>query len=196
MTSNKKHSTTGVGPSKIMLIRHAEKPVPDRTEGVRWRGRADPESLTALGWQRAGALVRFFEHPHLPQITRPDHLFAVRFNRAEVDSSRRSKQTLRPLSRKLGLLVNDRFGKEQEDQLVQAFEGLSGTVLVAWSHENIRKIVMALGASMLSPGDWPEERFDLVWVFDRQAGRMTFAQVPQRLLAGDSMDVIAMDEAD
>ncbi len=196
MTSNRKHPTTGAGPSKIMVIRHAEKPVPDRTEGVRWRGKADPESLTALGWQRAGALVQFFAHPQTPQIARPDHLFAVSFDRAQVDSSRRAKQTLRPLSRKLGLPVHDRFGKEQEDQLVQAFEGLSGTVLVAWSHENIGKIVMALGASMLAPGDWPDERFDLVWVFDRQAGRMTFTQVPQRLLAGDSHDVIPMDEAD
>ena len=193
MRSNNKNLPSDTGPAKIMVIRHAEKPVPDRTEGVRWRGKPDPESLTALGWQRAGALTHFFEHPYAPQIAQPDHLFAVSFDRARVDSSRRARQTLRPLSQKLGLPVNDRFGKEQEDQLVRAFAALSGTVLVAWSHENILQIVDALGASALTPGTWPDERFDVVWVFDRQAGQMSFTQVPQCLLAGDSLEGIAMD---
>lgn len=187
---------TGVGPAKIMVIRHAEKPVPDRTGGVRWRGELDPESLTALGWQRAGALVDFFEHPRVPHIARPDHLFAVSFDRAKIDSSRRSKQTLRPLSQKLGLPVHDRLGKEQEDQLIEALMALTGTVLVAWSHENILKIVQALDRSTRTPGSWPDERFDVVWVFDRQAGQTVFTQVPQCLLAGDSQGVISMDEED
>ena len=29
-------------------------------------------------------------------------------------------------------------------------------------------------------------RFDMVWVFDRQASGWTFSQVPQMVLAGDS----------
>lgn len=194
MRSHNKNLPSGTGPAKIMVIRHAEKPVPDRTEGVRWRGKPDPESLTALGWQRAGALVHFFEHAYAPRIARPDHLFAVSFDRAKIDSSRRSKQTLRPLSQKLGLSVDDRFGKEQEDLLVQAFTGLSGTVLVAWAHESILQIADALGVSALMPSDWPDDRFDVVWVFDRQAGQIAFTQVPQCLLAGDSLNAIAMDE--
>ncbi|MEP6559346.1 MAG: histidine phosphatase family protein, partial [Burkholderiales bacterium] len=141
--------------------------MPGRTEGVRWRGELDPESLAPLGWQRAGALVQFFEQPTAPHIERPDHLFAVSFDRARIDSSRRSKQTLRPLSQKLGLPVNHRLGKEQEKRLVQTLAALSGTVLVAWSHENIRLIGDALGASALTPSTWPDERFDVVWVFDR-----------------------------
>lgn len=196
MRSTEKNLPSGAGPHKIMIIRHAEKPVPDRTEGVRWRGISDPESLAPLGWQRAGALVHFFEQPASAHIERPDHLFAVRFDRARIDSSRRSKQTLRPLAQKLGLPVNDRFGKEQEKCLVQAFAALSGTVLVAWSHENILQIVDALGATAMTPGTWPDERFDVVWVFDRQAGQMTFTQVPQCLLAGDSLSGVAMTEKD
>ncbi len=196
MRTSHQNLPTGTGPSKIMVIRHAEKPVPDRTEGVRWRGEPSPESLTPLGWQRAGALVHFFEHPYLPHIARPDHLFAVSFDRALVDSSRRSRQTLRPLSKRLGLTVQDRLGKEQEDRLVQSFAMLSGTVLIAWSHENIVKIARALGAAALVPSDWPDERFDVVWVFDRRAGQMTFTQVPQCLMAGDSTSPIAMNGED
>ena len=196
MRTPNKNLPNSAGPTKIMVIRHAEKPVPDRTEGVRWRGEPNSESLTALGWQRAGALVHFFEHPYAPRIARPDHLFAVSFDRAKIDSSRRSRQTLRPLAQKLGLTVNDRLGKEQEDQLVQTFAALSGTVLVAWAHESILQIADALGASALTPSDWPDDRFDVVWVFDRQAGQITFAQVPQRLLAGDSLHGIAMHRDD
>jgi hypothetical protein len=37
------------------------------------------------------------------------------------------------------------------------------------------------------PQKWPDTRFDLVWVLDRQpSGHWTFAQVPQMLLSGDS----------
>ncbi len=46
---------------KIMLIRHAERPNADKSlRGVGFDGRKDKESLTVRGWQRAGALARFF----------------------------------------------------------------------------------------------------------------------------------------
>ena len=179
-----------MGPNKIMIVRHAEKPVPDKVEGVRARGTADAASLTPLGWQRAGALVGFFEHPRSPHIACPEHLFAVRFDLADADSSRRPKQTLRPLSQALGLPINDGFGKEQEARLVQSMARLTGTVLIAWSHENIAKIVAALGMADAVPSEWPDERFDVVWVFDRVHQRTRFTQVPQCLLAGDSVDPI------
>src|SRR5271169_4217772 len=48
-------------PRKIMIIRHAEKPSADgQIAGVTSAGVQDPEELTARGWQRSGALVRFF----------------------------------------------------------------------------------------------------------------------------------------
>ena len=68
---------------------------------------------------------------------------------------------------------------------------VSGTVLIAWSHENIAKIVAALGMSDAVPSEWPDERFDIVWVFDRVRQHTRFTQVPQCLLACDSGDVIA-----
>ena len=47
------------------------------------------------------------------------------------------------------------------------------------------------------PRHWPDDRFDVVWVLD-QAGDgapWTFAQVPQRLLAGDRARAIDDDPA-
>lgn len=45
--------------TKIMLIRHAEKPN-GGTHGVDPSGERDDEDLTVRGWQRAGALARLF----------------------------------------------------------------------------------------------------------------------------------------
>ena len=179
-----------MGPTKIMLIRHAEKPVEGKVAGVRARGELDAASLTPLGWQRAGALVSFFEKPSPGHIACPDHLFAARYDMADADASRRAKQTLRPLSHALGIRINDGFGKEREAKLVQAVRRLTGTVLIAWSHENIPKIVSAMGMQSTTPTEWPDERFDLVWVFDRVRQQTMFVQVPQLLLAGDSESLI------
>lgn len=65
--------------TKIMLIRHAEKPDGD-VQGVTAAGAKDPEELVVRGWQRSGALVRLFAprdgkfvDPHLAQ---PRTIFA------------------------------------------------------------------------------------------------------------------------
>ena len=46
--------------TKIMLIRHAEKPNGDGGPGLMPDGAQNPEALTALGWTRANALVGLF----------------------------------------------------------------------------------------------------------------------------------------
>ncbi len=183
-------------PLKIMVIRHAEKPVSGRAQGVRARGELDDASLTALGWQRAGALVNFFARPTAAHVARPDHLFAVRYDRDAAGSSRRSRQTLGPLAKMLGQSIDDRFGAEQEAQLVKAVLQASGSVLIAWSHENIPRIAAALGMAQSTPAQWPQDRFDAVWVFDLGARQKNFVQVPQQLLAGDSEQPIPMQPAD
>lgn len=41
-----------------------------------------------------------------------------------------------------------------------------------------------------TPQAWPDDRFDLVWVFEREDEDWRFSQVPQLLLSGDSAKVI------
>jgi hypothetical protein len=66
-----------------MLIRHAERPNADKSiRGVTPEGVKNKEELTVRGWQRAGALVRFFaprdnRFDHLA-LARPEHLFACK----------------------------------------------------------------------------------------------------------------------
>jgi hypothetical protein len=85
---------------------------------------------------------------------------------------------------------DDRFGEGQETQLVQAVQRLEGTILIAWSHEGIPKIVSAMQIESPTPQEWPDERFDMVWVLDRSPKKTTFLQVPQLLLARDDAGLV------
>jgi broad specificity phosphatase PhoE len=181
--------------AKIMVIRHAEKP--NGAAGVMPDGTVDPEALTPTGWQRAGALVGFFLPPggHFadPHLATPQAVYASGV--ARHSESLRPQQTVAPIAAKLRLSVNTNHAKGDEAALVEAATMIGGTVLIAWEHEAIPAIAaLLLGASQGIPQHWPDDRFDLVWVFDRPNGRgvWTFTQVPQRLLAGDRNDPIAL----
>jgi broad specificity phosphatase PhoE len=177
-------------PETIMLIRHAEKPSEDgRVGGVDPSGKADGHSLSALGWQRAGALVRFFASPAGGSpVLRPDALFATAVRPGSP--SRRPLQTLEPLAAMLGAKVNAEHGRHEVDALLDAVAAVPGTVLISWTHRTINEIAAHLLGDADVPAQWPDERFDMVWVFHRQDPNWSLLQVPQMLLAGDSGDPI------
>lgn len=180
--------------TKIMLIRHAEKPT-KTLNGVSPDGSADPEDLIVQGWQRAGALIGLFAPPHgqtcQPGLATPRHLFASGV--AKHSESLRPEHTVMPLSAKLGIDIDTQYEKGDETKLASAIQQAGGAVLVAWEHEAIPSIAQAIFPGGPSPDNWPDDRFDLVWVFDRltENGAWTFLQVPQMLLAGDKASVIS-----
>jgi len=92
-------------------------------------------------------------------------------------------QTVSALAGKLGLATVVKFDKGQEAALAKELAGRTGVTLVCWEHSGIRAIAAALGAP--HPLSWPDDRFDVVWRFDRTVNGWTFAQMPQQLLAGD-----------
>jgi broad specificity phosphatase PhoE len=178
-------------PSVVMLIRHAEKPLGDGPpHGVMTDGTPDPQSLTPRGWQRAGALVGLFA-PDRPgsrggSLPTPSHLFASQIGGPSI--SKRPRETLVPLSERLGLDVDSRFAKEDVDGLVQAVRAIDGVVLIAWEHHVIPSIANLLAADESRvPQIWPDDRYDVVWVFEGNGPgvRPGFRQVPEMLLAGD-----------
>jgi len=181
----------------VMLIRHAEKPLGDGPPfGVTDDGVVDPESLTPRGWQRAGALVRWFggqvgaSPDGLPL---PTHLFASQI--APQSSSRRPQQTLQPLAQSLRLPIDTSVPKADIGRLATAILAVEGVVLVAWEHHLIPSLAATLtGQPSLTPGVWPDDRFDVAWVLERgtEADTFRFRQVLQRILAGDSDQPIAM----
>ena len=118
-----------MSPSKIMIIRHGEKPSKDHAiQGVDPTGAADPESLSVRGWQRAGALVHFFLDPG--RESKPTALFAAASRSAE--SSKRAVQTLSPLAEALDDNVQQDFAVSQERQLAAKVLQTDGVVMIAW----------------------------------------------------------------
>ena len=64
---------------------------------------------------------------------------------------------------------------------------------MSWEHHLIPSIAAALvGRPGIVPTTWPDDRYDIVWVFERPGGgsEFTFRQVPQLLLGGDIADPI------
>jgi hypothetical protein len=184
--------------SKIMVIRHAEKPTGQVT-GVKETGESSSHDLIVRGWQRAGALACLFAPARGPLqdplLATPEFIFAS----AAADDpdpgnskSRRSQETVTPLAQLLSVDIDLNFSKGQEPELVAAAQQCSGPVLIAWQHENINAIANAILGDNSAPQDWPGSRFDVVFVFTLNPvdGTYSFAQVMQRLLAGDSADPI------
>ena len=180
--------------SKIMVIRHAEKPDDAGTVfGVGVEGNQDPEALIVRGWQRAGALATFFAPPDAhfrdQRIEKPGTIFAGRV--APHSKSLRPQYTVEPLAELIGRekLCLD-FSEGEEQQLVAAAVAVPGAVLISWHHEAIPATKDLLLGDHSPPRKWDKERFDLVWCFTRTATGWRFEQVPQFLLAGDKPNPI------
>ena len=174
-----------------MLVRHAEKPDKDATPyGVNRKGERSKESLQVRGWQRAGALIALFA-PSNGQfnnsLAKPRFLFASKPLRRK--GSRRPLQTIRPLAEKLDIEINADFQRSDFTSMLKEVFSCRGVVMICWQREYIPEIAREiLDKRKIAPANWPEDRYDMIWVFDldRSTGRYKFKQVPQKLLRGDS----------
>ena len=173
-----------------MVVRHAEKPDKDFVPyGVTRKGVRDKESLQIRGWQRAGALIGLFAPPsgHMnASLAKPQFLYASKPLRRR--GSRRPIQTLVPLEEKLGIEINSEFPRSDFELLLEEVYLCRGVVLICWQREYIPDIAFKiLGGEKNVPAVWPEDRYDMVWVFDLDpsSGDYRFKQVPQKLLGGD-----------
>lgn len=181
-----------MGPKTVMMIRHGEKPGKDgaRPLGVEHDGVADGDSLSPRGWQRAGALVRFFNPGMRPvadtRLAVPQALFAM----APKDTSKRPHQTLRPLAEDMGLPIDTHVARDDIASLVEAINLCAGPALVCWEHHRIPHIAALLTDGANLTPDWAEDRFDMVWLFEHRDDAWRFEQVPQLLLAGDRPDAM------
>ena len=186
--------TAGVPPRQILVIRHGEKPPPSGPPaGIKDDGREDHHSLVVRGWQRAGALAHFFRAAADPAIQTPDSIYAPPLKGGDGDHGR-PHQTVIPLAQRLGVEIDARFGLDEEAEMVADVRARGGVVLICWEHKRIPIIANAiLGDETTAPQWWPDDRFDLVWLFDRQpGGGYAFAQRPQLVLGGDRTDVVPL----
>ena len=189
-------------PTKIMIIRHAEKPPNPPNKKGPWDVQADGQSgggksLILPGWQRAGALNAFFapyqSRPSNPEIATPDFIYAAN----PSNESQRPWETVTPLAAWLRYAQGTaqfnatyNIGGGEQD-LVTNVLGLSGTVLVCWEHDNIMPNIMGAINKQVPianyssiPNPFPDV-FYLVWVLDLKGSSYTWTSVNQNLMAGD-----------
>lgn len=205
-----------MGATKVMIIRHAEKPGTYggvNYKGINAVGAKDDSSLVTMGWERAGAIANLF-YPtnnifqHIA-LAKPDFIYASD-PAAKSDGeepSQRPYQTISALVAKMNLpatQLNIKFKKKDYPAMVTSALALSGTVLIAWQHQNIlpkdsaadcivsellkQTATQTANLPPIPTGPWPAPRYDMVFVFDRPSGTgpfTNFTQVPQLLLAGD-----------
>ena len=177
--------------TKILLIRHAEKPAKDSPPfGVTLTGDRSKESLEVRGWQRAGALTHLLAPPdgrfQHAELARPQFIYASK--PVKRRGSRRPMETIIPLAEKLGIEINSEYRRSEFESMLDEVFSHRGVVLICWQREYIPEIAAYIMDHKRSvPEEWPEDRFDMVWVFDLEpsSGKYKFKQVPQRLLSGD-----------
>ncbi len=152
-----------MGATKIMVIRHGEKP--GIYNGAQYAGVSSlgavagddgAKHLVTLGWERAGALVTLFAAPwgpKTPSLATPQFLFASDpiakqgDDNSDEGPSERPYETLTALAAKLGLTTDISHGKSRYAKMVTSALECVGAVSIAWQHEDI-----ALTAKTGSPG--------------------------------------------
>lgn len=110
----------------------------------------------------------------------------------------RPQETVTPLVHKLGskVTINFNFYKGDEENMVSSALANNGEVLICWEHHKIPTIASQIPINKNNkssvPSQWPDDRFDLIWVFDLNSASNTYSfnQVPQNLLDGDSPTLI------
>jgi hypothetical protein len=187
----------------IFIVRHAEKPVEDRrgtsNSGVEVDGEHCENSLSVVGWQRAGALAVLFgpRAAHHGLLT-PGRLIAVAYGdenhkkRARHDTrEHRPFQTVDPLSRVLDVPIECTWRKGDEAAVVASvLADRSRATLICWEHDRIPALARPIPVADrgVVPDQWPGNRYDLIWRFRRRspdAALYDFHQMGQHVLAGD-----------
>mmetsp|Transcript_35936 Transcript_35936/g.111256 ORF Transcript_35936/g.111256 Transcript_35936/m.111256 type:complete len:157 (+) Transcript_35936:1347-1817(+) len=131
----------------IILIRHGEK------EG---------DDLSPRGEQRANCLADHFANAGVTALY------------AYTDkSSRRSTETLTPLSAAIQVPINATYGRDDVDGLVAGLASLpkATTAVVCWEHDVLTEIATALGVP--DAPDYPSDEYDWQWTVVR--GNLTQA---------------------
>ncbi|GAA5532236.1 hypothetical protein [Deinococcus aluminii] len=183
-------------PQSITVIRHGEKPTgaKDSASGVNERGEARPDSLTPRGWQRAGALAALLGAERvLAPFTRPTVLYACGYHGDPAGQHHRPRETITPLSWRLGLDIHAPLLKTEGAALAteHMLKDAGQEVLVCWEHHNIPPMVAALaealGVSQIPAAgrQWPDSDFSSALIFSRAGDGFELRQVSQGVLDGD-----------
>ena len=170
--------TSIANPSRVLIIRHAEKPTNGADDG-----------LSPRGFDRAQALTKLFQRqPALAVFGLPVVIYAFKY--VPGSTSHRGVQTAEPLASSLGQEVDMSFLPTDTTQLAQKIRDTLSynhkTVMVVWKHSEMQALAQSLGVQ--NAPAWNANVFDRIWQIDyNNFGQIiSFKDLPQKLLQGDS----------
>lgn len=168
----------GLRNATVLIVRHAEKP-------------ALGPQLNARGEARAAAYADYFTSLQLEgEALTPQRLIAT----ADSAQSIRPRQTLIPLAQRLQLPIEQPFANNDVDKLVSLLrkDNQAKTVLIAWHHGHINKLIGAFGGNgpaLIGQPKWPVDVYDwlIVLRFDDkgQLVESRSEKVQEQLMPGD-----------
>lgn len=141
---------------KIVLIRHAEKPI----EGY---------GLSCQGVNRANALPFVL----YAKFGLPGVIYVAQSDTAQHS---RMRQTITPFAKKYGLELNSRYKVSDIKGITKNIRRQKGTVLVVWEHKGLVEMAKQLGVK--EKLKWNTDDFDSIWI-------ITFSKKGKARLAVD-----------
>ena len=170
-------------PAQIILLRHGEKPSDDAAL-----------HLSPRGEERAQALAKFLGGPNQLTSNAPiAALYATRVSRN--GHSQRTGETLAPLGKQLGLLVNTVYESDRYALLAQSVLGDSAyrgkTVVICWTHHELADLAAALGVEP-KPAPWKDKTFDRLGLIKPGESPVVFRELSPHLLKGDAKQVVGV----
>lgn len=155
----------------VYAIRHAEKP-------------SDPNShiLSPAGFARAQALAELFS-PSTGTIRNGLQTPTEIIVSEGTTASLRPYQTGKPLADRLHEVEVTKWAAADYKAAGTAVAAMHGVTLVIWAHTELPGLCKAFGVK--TPSSWPDDRFDVIWIFKRTATGWVFTQLPEMLMPGD-----------
>lgn len=192
-------SDAGKPARTVFIIRHGEKPEPPAL-GLDVFGKPDAHSLLPRGWHRAALLATLFapaDGVFGPGLAAPTELVAPDYGTAADNIVHRTHQTILPLARLLGLDIETKsrnkkvdFSEGNEAAIAASVAAEpDGITLMCWEHHHIPALANSIPtpAGTTIPQNWPDDRFDVILSFTRDAdsGTFAFTQILERLFPDD-----------
>jgi hypothetical protein len=149
---------------KVIIIRHAEKPV---------KG----DNLTCQGINRSLELPGLLSS----KFGIPDYIYVPSLGLGQSTKHSRMFQTVIPLAAKYNLSINSKYDEKDSSGIANDIKTKQGTVLIVWEHHAIPPIVAALGVSDYNLV-WDDTDFDSIWIITFSNGMVTLTKDKEGLM--------------
>jgi hypothetical protein len=155
---------THKGNLKVVIIRHAEKPL--KGDNLDCQGLNRSLQLPAVLHTKFGI---------------PDYTYVPLIGLDTSTRHSRMFQTIIPFAAKYNIVINSKYEERDSLGIAADIKNKEGVVLLVWEHKAMASIVRALGVQDFHT-DWGDNDYDSIWIITFSKGVATFTMDKERLL--------------